>query len=305
MTVKTNFKGGISMIKEDYQKSLKMVRGFVNDILGGDIEKIQSFCFDDLRDSKYRGRIADPDMYSITQALYINLWGEIYDLSFENMGAWNPQNTHPFRGDTMNSFGSLIGKGKGKGQVGFRARYFGADWNEELWDKIVQFQRMYHYVGNFIVIPNRGTVRCGINGARATFYNQSYCEGMRDYFDWYLISIGEYQDTVLNGGGLSKFGRQLQMNQEYNPSFLRISEWEEKFFLKPYFKDGKPILLFKTPLGERLKITTIPEQRKGTRFFDDEEYLDLLTDYLSKSITVIEYRSRVIVEVLKMKLQSY
>lgn len=293
--------------EENYQKSLKIIRGFVDEILEGDIEKMQDFCFDDLRDSKYIGIIADPDMFLITQSIYIALWGDIYDLTFENMGTWNPQNTHPFRGDTMNGFGSLIGrenKRKGK-KMGFRARYFGADRNEELWCKIEKFHRIYHYIGNFLVIPNRGTIRCGINGARATFYNEDYCEGMRDYFDWYLISIGEYQDTVLSDGVLSKFGRQLQMNQEYDPSFLKIAEWEERFFLKPYFKDGKPALLFKTPLEKRLKMTTVPEQRKDTGFYDDDEYLELLRDYLSKSIAAIEYRTRVIVEVLKAKLQIY
>lgn len=58
---------------------------------------------------------------------------------------------------------------------------------------------------------------------------------MRDYFDWFLIAIANYQNKVKRGDNhLSKFEMQLQMNPEYNPeynpAFLSIKEWEERFF---------------------------------------------------------------------------
>lgn len=63
----------------------------------------------------------------------------------------------------MNSFNSLFGKKVGN-KLASRAKLYGADKNPELWKKIEEFHRIYHYIGNFIVIPNRGSVSNGING---------------------------------------------------------------------------------------------------------------------------------------------
>ena len=95
-------------------------------------------------------------------------------------------------------------------------------------------------------------------GLDTVVYNREECEGMRDYFDWFLISIAKYQKKVERGDiHLSGFEMQLQMSPEYNPAFLPIKEWEEQFFLKPYFEDGEPVLLFKAPLEERLKVIIV------------------------------------------------
>ena len=92
----------------DYKESFRILRGFVEDVLDGDIENLRDFDFTNL--TTYVGDIIDPDMYLITQAIYIILWGDLYDLSFEKMGSWNWNNEYAFRGDTLNSFGSLFGK---------------------------------------------------------------------------------------------------------------------------------------------------------------------------------------------------
>lgn len=215
----------------DYLKSIEILRNFLRDVLDGDIEKLRDFDFTDL--TTYVGDITDPDMYLITQAIYIILWGDLYDLTFEKMGSWNWNNEYAFRGDTMNSFGSLFGKEDRKKDrsFAFRAKLYHAEENPRLWAKIEKFSKTYHYIGNFILIPNRGTLRNGINGARARYY-----EGMRDYFDWFVTSIAKYQRKVESGDiHLSGFEMQLQMNPEYNPAFLSIKEWEEQFFFKTVF----------------------------------------------------------------------
>lgn len=290
---------------KDYKKSVQIVRHFVNEVLEGEIERFKAFCFDDL--AKYIGDV-DPDMFLITQAIYIILWGDIYDLNYQNMGKWRKDNKYSFRGDTINSFGSLIGKEDDDHCFAFRAKFFGADKNQQLWKKIKEFYKLYHYIGNFIVIPNRGTIGGGINYAKGYYdYTVDWCEPMRDYFDWFLIAISAYQEKVIRGNAkLTKFEKQLEMNPEYHPSFLKIGEWKERFFLKHYFESGKPILLFRTPLEERLKTTTAPENRnqKGRNYYGDEEYLELLEDYLDKSKTVIEYRTEEIVQFLKRKLSE-
>lgn len=240
----------------DYKKSVEILRDFTRDVLDENIKKLKDFDFTDL--TTYVGDIIDPDMYLITQAIYIILWGDLYDLTFEKMGSWNWSNEYAFRGDTMNSFGSLFGKEDKKKDrsFAFRAKLYNADQNPRLWKKINKFSKSYHHIGNFIVIPNRGTLRNGINGARAGYYNREECEGMRDYFDWFLIAVTNYQNKVKKGDiHLSRFEMQLQMNPEYNPAFLSIKDWEERFYLRPYFEDGEPVALFKTPLEERLKVT--------------------------------------------------
>lgn len=284
----------------DYKKSVEILRGFVRDVLDGNIEKLKDFDFTDL--TTYVGDIIDPDMYLITQAIYIILWGDLYDLTFEKMGSWNWSNEYAFRGDTMNSFGALFGKEDKKKDrsFAFRSKFYNADKNPRLWAKINRFSKSYHYIGNFIIIPNRGTLRNGINGARSGYYNREECEGMRDYFDWFLIAIAKYQNKVKIGDiHLSKFEIQLQMNPEYNPAFLAITEWEERFFLKPYFKDGEPVVLFKTPLEERLKATALKSTDPEITYYKEDEYLELLEDFLDKSEEVIEYRTNEIIKVLK------
>lgn len=293
---------------KDYKKAAGLLKEFVKEVLNDNIETLALLDFDDL--TKFTGDSIDPDDFMITKAIYILLWGDIFDLTFDNMGPWNRGNTNPFRGDTMNSFGSLIGKEdmeKGR-TLGFRAKYFGADKNETLWKKIKDFYKQYHYVGNFIVLPNRATARCGINGARASYYDTDFLDGMRDYFDWFLVKVAEYQDRISAGTGhtaLGKLDRQLQMNPEYHPAFLPISEWEKRFFLEPYFESGKPKQLFQTPFSDRLKVTALPEDRKNREdYYEDEEYLELLEDYLDKSEAVIRYRTGKIVEALKRVLET-
>lgn len=153
---------------------------------------------------------------------------------------------------------------------------------------------MYHWLGNFIVIPNRGSVQYGINGARACYYTKDYCEGMRDYFDWFLVAVSKYQDKVKSGDiHLSKFEMQLQKNPEYNPSFLDISEWKKRFFLKPYFENRKPKLLFQTPLNRRLLITgSTGKPGNVTCINQEEEYLRIIEDYIDKSkeVNSISYK---------------
>ena len=68
---------------KDYQKAIKILNDFVEEKLAGDIDAMRTICFDDL--TKFTGNIGDPDMYLIVQAIYIILWGNIYDLSFEKM----------------------------------------------------------------------------------------------------------------------------------------------------------------------------------------------------------------------------
>ena len=278
---------------KDYKISLQLIKGFIDEVLQGDIEKLKDFDFGELEKSaykeKYCGNIPDPDMYVITQAIYIVLWGHIWDLNFSNLGSWGKSSKFPYRGDTMNSYNSYFGK------FAYRAKFFDADKDEELWKRIHKFHKSYHKVGNFIVIPNRATDSQigGINGARGGI--ESYRNGMRDYFDWFLITIYNYQqrkrgtveniindfDIAFNDISRNKFEGYLDLNHEYLD--VDIAEWQELFYLDDYFKEGKPQPLFKTPAKNRRKTTAAIEDRKGNNYYSNEDYLLLLDDYILKS----------------------
>ena len=62
-------------------------------------------------------------------------------------------------------------------------------------------------------------------------------------------------------------------------------------------------MLFDVPLERRLLKTTVQEERQGDEFYQDEEYLNLMEDFLDKSKKVIEYRTNKMVDVLKEKVQ--
>ena len=165
---------------EDFKKSIEIIKNFIKENLGGDIEKFKDF---DLYTGKfnnckyYVGKIKDPDMYLITQAIYIVLWGHIWNLNFENLGSWgrSTENQFPFRGDTIHACGKF---GDKNDRV---TNFFNIDKKDlELFNDILQFEKSYHRIGNFIVLPNRGNINCN----KADWLN-----GMRDYFDWFLISI--------------------------------------------------------------------------------------------------------------------
>lgn len=61
-------------------------------------------------------------------------------------------------------------------------------------------------------------------------------------------------------------------------------------------------MLFKTPLKDRLKVTDPNGTDPEIAYYEADEYLELLEDFLDKSKEVIEYRTNKIIEVLKEKL---
>lgn len=280
---------------DDYIESIKIIEEFIREMLDGDIEKMRDLDFADL--TKYISNSIDPDMILFVQAVYIVLWGDLYDLAFDKMGPWSSDGEHPFRGDTMNSFNSIFGKEGKDTEFAYRAKFFGADKNEVLWKKIREFHKVYHKLGNFIVLPNRAAHKNGINGARGCY------RGMRDYFDWFLVAVSDYQNKLKCGDtDFTKFETYLHENPEYDPLFLEIKDWEERFFLQPYFEEGRPVWLFETPSERRTLITAAPENRKGKKYYQDEEYLKLMEDYLDKSKAVIEFRTEKMIDCLQRKL---
>lgn len=290
----------------DFKKSIVLIKAFISEELSGSADNFLNYDFSRLTNKKYIGNINDPDMYLITQAIYIVLWGHIWELTFDTMGGWgnSPESQYPFRGDTIHACGK-IGRGEGE-NFGYRAKYFGIDKKPELWNKLKMFASNYHSLGNFIVIPNRGN----INSERANWRS-----GMRDYFDWFLISLYNYQKRMAGDEGKlikdfdiafssrKTFEEKLKLNSEYDESYLPIGKWSELFFLSDFFENNTPKSFFITSPKDRLKITSPAEKRlDNERYFSNSEYTDLLEEYTDKSDRFITDRTKRITDELKAML---
>ena len=182
--------------------------------------------------------------------------------------------------------------------------FFGADKDIILWNKIKEFSRLYHQIGNFIVIPNRSSVQYGINGARGVFIIiqiiAKACETILTGF-WLLWKSIR---TRWKMGILRWICLKCSFSRTQN---IILSSWrsvsgKKYFFLKHYFENDKPKLLFNTLLERRLLITAEHENRKDEKYYQDQEYLELMNDYLDKSKEVIVYRTNKIVDILKEKM---
>lgn len=259
---------------EDYQKALGIVRDFCDGELGGDVSQ--------LVDRRLPGD--DPDMSELMQAIYILAWGEIYNLTFDKLGSWGktPERQYPFRGDTMNSFKSVFGE---NGAVAEKYKI-----SDELRAKIAEFQKLYHSVGNFIVIPNRGNV----NGGRANF------DTMRDFFDSFVGAIYQYQHPE-EKTPYYEFCEELKWRLEANPEYLEIpfDAWVEKFYLEDYVRDGKPFNAFDIGYDLRKKNRRGDKHDTGNGVWTDAEYADLAQKYYEKASGIIHRRAVKICEKLK------
>ncbi|MEG2013192.1 MAG: hypothetical protein RR063_08305 [Anaerovoracaceae bacterium] len=61
--------------------------------------------------------------------------------------------------------------------------------------------------------------------------------------------------------------------------------------------------MFKTPLEDRLKVTAPNRTNPELSYYDADEYLSLLDDYLDKAMAAIKYRTTKIIEILKKTIE--
>lgn len=283
----------------DYLEAIKLIFEFTDDVLGRDIFALNNKDLSEMKltmknneKKRYFGDIKDPDMYRITQAIYIVVWGHIYNLSFDNMGSWGQQEQKPFRGDTMNSFRSVYGE---KRKV---FEHYKLHEDDNLNKMLDDFQKIYHSIGNFIVIPNRNDV----NSKRG-----NYCT-MQDFFDSFLGAIYQYQnlDEKTEYYEFCEILKPvLDINEEYKNISFDI--FTKEFYLENYLKEGKPFNVFGIDYALRKKEYKCRERglRAKNGFFSEAEYMRLATQYYMVSQKIISYRGKKICEKIKEALDLY
>lgn len=276
----------------DYIHAKNTIRIFVNEALNGNIDEFENNDItllirrisDTKRRNIYFGNIYDPDMYYITQAIYIVIWGHLYNLTFDNMGAWGIIK-HPFRGDTVNSFNSIFGK-----EMMIAKRY---NLDDVLMGKAVEYSNLYHSIGNFIVIPNR----LNVNSKRA-----NYCS-MQDYFDSFIGAFYQFKHPEQKTEYVSSFKKLKEAfieNDEYGS--MSFNDFIANFFLEDYVQNNRPFNVFNIPYELRAKEYSGRSIRSKTKFVSDEEYDIIVQNYYDTSKKIIQKRAKKMIAILKNEI---
>ena len=280
---------------KDYKKAIDILCDFISEALSGDINGLKNNDITLLirrvdngkKQNVYFGDINDPDMYYITRAIYIVVWGYVFNLDFDNLGQWGRIIKHPFRGDTMNSFNSVFGK-----EMIIAKRYCLSD---DLIKKIMEYYHLYHSIGNFIVIPNK----LNLNSKRA-----NYCT-LQDFFDSFLGAMYQYkhpeESTVYRD-----FCNELEVVFKENDAIEKLSfnDYVNEFYLKSYIRDEKPYDVFNVPLDIRKK-EYIGRNRRSKSFYTNDEYISMTSNYLNEAEKIIKNRADSIVERLNEEIGAF
>ena len=271
-------------------------------VIGG----LQNLCFAGLKGTDY-GRCSgssgfDCDNTLLANAIYVLLWGgegNIFPkLTMDNVGTGKN-----FRGDTMNSFRSVLKSNK-KPTVTPDKDIM--DWVEKnavypqdkkdlpgtlshwkqygMEKKVMAFYRKYHTIGNFVVLPNRDDGNTTINLYRGK-------NRWHDFFDRFLIQLG---NVLCDGGGKDPLLEELVNTNAFCLDRFRgekgFQALERNLLLEDCCdNEYAPEIVF--PMNYHWKNPSDPE----TYFRDAETYLD-------KAEKIISCRGRKMADVLQAKL---
>jgi hypothetical protein len=156
-------------------KPIDIVASFIDEKLGGDIQRLATFPLGDLRkDNVYGcpGRNFDSDDTELMRAIYCVVFGDTWkNLSMENLG------DEKLRGDTMNTYNTLFSHPW--------SNLFTERWNPDntLLDKMKVFQTTCYTMGNMTVLPDRRIGDWSINKHRGCH------DQWHDYEDRFLAAL--------------------------------------------------------------------------------------------------------------------
>lgn len=259
------------------QKSIDLIKDFVDEYLHGDINELWLFDFKQLKGNrKYgscNGSSFDSDNTRLTRAILV--------VTFN--GAWpnfdeESMRLATYRGDTINSFHTLFGgtlnDGNFEGTNKFKV-------DIHLRKQVKRFYHLYSTIGNFVPLPNRMVNRQSFNTYRGT------C-AWHDYFDKFLSALQQY---CINGTASSEtFAKLIESNKDAlkncssRENFLKVGS---ALFLEDFFDaDGLVKSLFEDVYWWKKGLTT-------------EEYVKTASTYLDFCEPFIVNRSKRMIQVLK------
>ena len=215
----------------------KLLREFIDEKLGGELDRLRTFDVKSLRDSEKfgcPGRYFDCDDTELARAVYVVLWGDVLpELAMETLGSGKK-----YRGDTMNTFHTMFGRNIPE-RPGFYAGLEKYAPPEELRRKVRFFgENVCGTIGNFVVLPNLGAEETTMNLYRGTNH-------WRDFFDRFLAEL----EKVLRGSGekdslLAKLAEANAFCFDAFPGEEGFRAFVRLLLLEDYCEGDRPRILF-------------------------------------------------------------
>ena len=163
-------------MSDEKKNCIELIKSFIDERLDGDIQRFHDYDLDLLeKDEKYGAY--DPDNSRIANAIYVVLWGDsLGNLIMDNLGGeW-------YRGDTMNSFNTLMGRPNENGTSFMGIQKYTN--NPQIINMAKLYHSKYHTIGNLMVLPNKT-----LPSERTTLNQLRGGGAWYDYFDLFLSDI--------------------------------------------------------------------------------------------------------------------
>lgn len=267
------------------KECIELIKSFIAEKLDGDILKFYNYDLDQLeKDEKYGAY--DPDNSRIANAIYVVLWSNVVpNLTINNLGG------KMYRGDTMNSFNTLMGRKNGDGTSFLGIQKYTND------SKIINLAKLYHEkyhtLGNMIILPNKP-----LESARTTLNLLRGGGAWYDYFDLFLSDI----KILMVGTNTSNINDRLKELVKTNSVFFDCFEGVEGFkkFCKTFYLEEYVDL-------ESLEVLDVfsPHARHWPIRYSEEEYKKYVIAYITKATDIIDCRCSCMIETLKEEIAMY
>ena len=267
--------------KQPLSPEAQLVSDFINERLGGDIEKLATFPLASLKgDKKYGcpGRSFDCDDTNLSRAIYCLAFSDVFPaMNLDRLSDWT------FRGDTLNTYNTMFGRPDETSMHPGLDRY---NPSTELSEKVKAFHDAYHTIGNLMPLPNTFVGRQSINLYRGTHPN------WRDFLDRFLsalrpILLGVREDV---DAGLCTL---VEANMDRLSPYCSedgFAKFMKGLMLEDYLdSDGVPMI-----------------KSKGFYFWrknnNREEYLAEAERYIDFATGVIAHRAQRIINIIRRKI---
>lgn len=165
-------------MNNDRTAAIEKIRRFSEKYLGGDLDNLLTFSMSKtFLDNEFGspGRRFDCDDTEIMRSIYIVLFADVWPgLTAQSLADYT------FRGETINTYNTLFGRPNKE------TMHPGLDKfspSTELCEKVAQFRTTYHYIGNFVVLPNLEFGCDTINRYRGCHAD------WRDFFDRFFVAL--------------------------------------------------------------------------------------------------------------------
>ena len=217
----------------------------------------------------------DGDCTKLAYAIDWIVWGNELKKIVPNYSEEDLFQEKCFSGDTICTFNTLFGSTEEIfNSVVKKLRID----SSEMMEKIKQFKQKYQTIGNFSLLPNKS-----INGQTLNKFRGRYW-GWKDYFDIFLFELnkalnGEYENI--------DFYEILKENDFFFSTFKTAEKYCEVFFLDDSF---------------RLSGTHFNHNMLNEKNIDS--YKNFINEYTTKSINLIDIRSKKIIMRLKEELKN-